>query len=240
MMQFISEWTSPNVEPRMSLSRDGNRWISSLASQLPQDLQATPPHSVGASLSRDGIRWIPSLASQLPQELQATPRALQERACLAMAFAGFHRWQASSHRICKRHPALCRSKLALRWQPLNPIAGKPAPTGATSDTPHSAGASLPRDCIRWIPSLASQLPQDLQATPRTLQERACLAMASAEFHRWQASSHRICKRRPALCRSELVSRWHSLNPIPGKPAPTGSASDTPHSAGASVPRDVIR
>ena len=76
MMQFISEWTSPNVEPRMSLPRDGNRWISSLASQLPQDLQATPPHSVGASLSRDGIRWIPSLASQLPPDLQATPRTL--------------------------------------------------------------------------------------------------------------------------------------------------------------------
>ncbi len=142
-----------------------------------------------------------------------------------MAFAESHRWQASSYRSYKRHSALCRSELASRWQPLNPIAGRPAPTGATSDTPHSAGASLPRDGIRWIPSLASQLPQDLQATPRTLQARACLAMASAEFHRWQASSHRICKRRPALCRSELVSRWHSLDSIAGKPAPSASTSE---------------
>ena len=187
-----------------------------------------------------------------------------------MATAESHRWQASFHRICKRHPALCRSELVSRWQPLNPIAGKPAPTGSASDAPHSAGASLPRDGIRWIPSLASQLPQDLQATPRTLQERACLAMAFAGFHRWQASSHRsykrhpalcrselalrwqplnpiagkpaptgVCKRRPALCRSELASRWHSLDSIAGKPAPTGATSDTPHSAGASLPCDGI-
>ena len=157
-----------------------------------------------------------------------------------MAFAGFHRWQASSHRSYRRHPALCRSELVSRWQPLNPIAGKPALTGSASDTPHSAGASLPRDGIRWIPSLASQLPQELQATPRTLQERACLAMAFAESHRWQASSHRICKRHPALCRRELASRWQPLNPIAGKPAPTGATSDTPHSAGASLSRDGIR
>ena len=142
-----------------------------------------------------------------------------------MAFAEFHRWQASSLLICKRHPALCRSELASRWHSLDFIAGKPAPTGSASDALHSAGASLSRDGIRWISSLASQLPQELQATPRTLQERACLAMASAESHRWQASSHRICKRRPALCRSELVSRWHSLNPIAGKPAPSASASE---------------
>ena len=142
-----------------------------------------------------------------------------------MATAESHRWQASSHRICKRHPALCRSELVSRWHSLDSIAGKPAPTGSASNAPYFVGASLPRDGIRRIPSLASQLPQELQATPRTLQERAYLAMAFAGFHRWQASSHRICKRRPALCRSELASRWHSLNPIPGKPAPTGSTSE---------------
>ena len=161
-----------------------------LASHLPQGLQEPPPlcrselasrrqpldriagkpaptgstsntaHSVGASLPRDGNRWSASLASQLPQGLQATP-------------------------------PLCRSELASRRQPLERIAGKPAPTGSASNTAHSAGASLPRDGTRWIASLASQLPQGLQATPRTLQERACLVMAAAGSHRWQASSHRV-------------------------------------------------
>ena len=107
-----------------------------------------------------------------------------------MATAGAHRWQASSHRACKQHPEFCRSELASRWQPPGRIAGKPAPTGPASNTPHSAGASLPRDGKRRVASLASQLPQGLLATHRILQERACLAMATAEAHRWQASSHR--------------------------------------------------
>ena len=112
------------------MPRDGNRWIASLASQLPQGSASNTPHSAGASLPRDGKRWIASLASQLPQ-------------------------------------------------------------GAASNTPHSVGASLPRDGNRRGASLASQLPQGLLATPRTLQERACLAMATAGSYRWQTSSHRV-------------------------------------------------
>ena len=210
-----------------------------LASHLPQGLQATPPlcrselasrrqpleriagkpaptgsasntaHSAGASLPRDGTRWIASLASQLPQGLQATPRTLQERACLVMAAAGSHRWQASSHRDYKQQRTLCRSELATRWQPLYRMAGKPVPTGPTSNTAHSVGASLPRDGSRWIAWLASQLPQGLQATP-------------------------------PLCRSELASRRQPLERIAGKPAPTGTTSNTAHSVGASLPREGNR
>ena len=153
-------------------------------------------------MPRDGSRWIASLASQLPQGLQATAHTLQERACLAMATAGSHRWQASSHRNYKQQRTLCRSELASRWQPLDRIAGKPAPTGTTSNTAHSVGASLPRDGNRWSASLASQFPQDYK-------------------------QHR------ALRRSELASRWQPLERIAGKPAPTGSTSNTAHSVGAS-------
>ena len=252
------------------MPRDGNPWSASLASQFPQDYKqhralcrselasrwqpldhiAGKPvptgttnntaHSAGASLPRDGNRWSASLASQLPQDLQATPRTLWKRACLAMATAGSHRWQASSHRVYKQHRALCRSELASRWQPLDHIAGKPAPTGSTSNTAHSAGASLPRDGNHWIGWLASQLPQGLQATPRTLQERACLAMATAGSHRWQASSHRAYKQQRTLCRSELASRWQPLDRIAGKPVPTGPTSNTAHSVEASLPRDGNR
>ena len=183
-------------------------------------------HSAGASLPRDGNRWITSLASQLPQGLQATPRTLQERACLAMATTGSDGWQASSHRDYKQHRALCRNELASRWQPLDHIAGKPVPTGPTSNSAHSVGASLPRDGSRWIASLASQFPQGLQATPHTLWKRACLAMATAGSHRWQASSHRNYKQHRTLCRSELASRWQPLERIAGKPVPTGSTSNT--------------
>ena len=75
-------------------------------------------------MPRDGNRRGASLASQLPQGLLATPRILQERACLAMANAGVHRWQASSHKGLLATPRILQERACLamatagahRWQ----------------------------------------------------------------------------------------------------------------------------
>jgi len=182
--------------PAMAATRScrHNEASASLASQLPQvHPHPAPPRPCGSRLAGDGcyaflqaqrVACIAGKPAPTSAPTPCTTPPLWEPACRrwllrvpADTTGRQHLWQASSHKCTHtlRHSAPCGSRLAgdgcyafLQAQRGVCIAGKPAPTSAT--TPCATPPLWEPACRRWL----LRVP----------------AGTTGRLHRWQASSHK--------------------------------------------------